>query len=96
MVTEHQQELIDEIMDSFDFDTVSTMMLSVGFGWYASEYPNGSIYELKKFCRKHLKTICEGDFCISATGGFVWEKGVEDGQEWLKMSFVPEEIDTYN
>jgi len=95
-MTEKQQDAIDEIMDNFNFETCSEMMLAVDFGWYAKEYPKGDVPELRKFARKHLRELCKSEFKMTGTGGFEFEKGEdEESGFWLTMSFIPESISTY-
>ena len=82
MITEQQQEAIDEIMDWFDFERVHDVMSYLNWEWR----DNGvsSIQEMKQTARKLLKEAIM-EKVITATGGFYAEYGDSVG---LKLSFV--------
>jgi hypothetical protein len=82
-----RQEQIDEVMDWFDFERVSKMMLSVEFGWYFTDHPNGCISSLREHGRDLLKRAIKRNQLV-ATGGF--EADARRGQ--LSLSFIPDEI----
>jgi len=82
-----RQEQIDDIMDWFEFERASEMMLAVNFGWYYKDHPEGCIPTLRKHCRDLLKSAVKRNQLV-ATGGF--EADAREGM--LSLSFAPEEM----
>lgn len=39
MLTEKQQEIVDEIMDNFDFEKVHKVMVALNWGWHGNGVP---------------------------------------------------------
>ena len=88
MLTEKQQEVIDEIMDNFDFEKVHKAMTALDWKW-GKGIPD--VWELKKSARRLLKTSIEENTCIG-TGGFLVDK---DG-DYISLKFVVAEWDNYD
>ena len=86
MTTEEQQELIDGVMDWFDFRDVVKMLNATQYGWWAKE-PEQSEPILREHCRKHLISTIKSSSKFSSTGGFE----VDARYNQLTLRFVPEE-----
>ena len=86
------QELIDDIMDSFDFDKVHKVMEFLDWKWANNlkieEIPE--IYEIRKFARNLLKE-CIAEKTVIESGGFraSYENKI------LRLDFVVEEYESY-
>lgn len=89
MLTEEQQEVIDEIMDNFDFERVHKTMVALKWGWWNIGVPELS--DIKKSARRLLKTSIEENTCVG-TGGFLVEK---EG-DYISLKFVVAEWDNYD
>ena len=85
MITEQQQEAIDEIMDWFDFERVHDVMSYLNWEWRDNGVP--SIQEMKQTARKLLKESLMEKTTVG-TGGFYVEYGFDSEGENLKLSFV--------
>lgn len=74
-----KQDLIDEILDEFDFDKVKQVMDALQWEWSmdsGSRVPE--IPEMRKFARRLLKEVVEKPpYYYSGTGGFHAEKGAD-------------------
>jgi hypothetical protein len=84
-----EQEMIDEIMDCFEFEKVHKTMVALDWKWVScKEVPE--LHEIKKAAREHLKrAIAEG---TSWSGGF---RATYDGNiNVLELMFVVEDWDT--
>jgi hypothetical protein len=88
-MTPKQQDALDNIMDSFDFDQVHKVMVFLNWKWANGK---GSLevpekYELRSEARRLLKMAIEEKTTVS-TGGFIAEyrEGEEGG--WMDLKFV--------
>jgi hypothetical protein len=88
-MTPKQQDALDNIMDSFDFDKVHKVMVFLNWKWAnmdgGIEIPEK--YELRSEARRLLKMAIEEKTTVS-TGGFLAEyrEGEEGG--WMDLKFV--------
>jgi hypothetical protein len=80
------QEQIDNIMDSFEFDKVQTVMTALDWKWYLHEDIPG-IIEIKQSARKTLNSL-KNENRMSGSGGFyaTKEEGEELGKPWVRIS----------
>lgn len=81
MITQKQQELIDDIMDNFNFEKVHKVMKFLNWTWWDNKlekYINPTIQELRSNARKKLKRILEENHASIGSGGFVARK-YDDG-----------------
>jgi hypothetical protein len=85
MIAEKQQEVIDEIMDSFDFERVYKVMQHLNWEWVNVGVPE--IYDIKKQARRLLKEAIKLKTSIS-TGGFCVTYDVDDEYDTIDLSFV--------
>lgn len=73
------QEVIDEVLDNFDFEKVEKVMNAIHWRWAMSEEPDGipTIAEMRKTARKLLKDLSvykkEENINQTGTGGFYAE-----------------------
>jgi hypothetical protein len=82
------QEQIDEVMDSFDFESVEKIMHSLNWEWSTGEGMNKEIpdqYEIRKSARERMRAAAKVGY--SSSGGFSARliEGEEGGQKWLLM-----------
>ena len=94
MITEREQEAIDNIMDYFDFDKVLKTMIALDWKWVKENHKDindleiPSIERIRKTARKALIRAIEiKDY--TSSGGF--EAEYDDGN--LHLRFVVEEWD---
>lgn len=86
----NNQELIDEIMDEFDFDRVYKTMVALNWTWHSTNgVPN--ISDLRKSARGLLKSAVEYDQVMVSSGGFVAYK--EDGILGLRFELTDYETE---
>ena len=94
MLTEREQEAIDNIMDYFEFDKVLKTMIALDWKWVKEDYKSlddletPSIERIRKTARKALMRAIEIKDYTSG-GGF--EAEYDDGNLYLR--FVVEEWD---
>lgn len=81
MITQRQQELIDDIMDNFNFEKVHKVMDFLNWTWWdletMKEYAP-TIQDIRSCARKKLKRILEENHASIESGGFVARK-YDDG-----------------
>ena len=85
-----EQDMIDEVMDNFDFESVQKMMAAVDWRWGNEEGGDSvpDVADLRQSARRMIKdTFKEGVFAISS-GGFQ----VERGEDYIRLSWGPEYI----
>ena len=94
MLTEREQEAIDNIMDYFDFDKVLKTMIALDWKWVKENHKDindleiPSIERIRKTARKALMRAIEiKDY--TSSGGF--EAEYNDGS--LSLKFVVEQWD---
>lgn len=104
------QELIDDVMDNFNFHKVHKVMKFLNWTWGFSANGVPEIYELKETARRLLNeclydliqhgedtwNISTGGFCVRATN--YKDAEVEDDDSFrlsLKLSFELEDWDVY-
>lgn len=99
---ELKTEIINDIMDSFDFRYVSDIIKQFEMGLYDCDSNSIFIpdeYEIRKFVRRNLRKCADEEITI-ITGRFefCYYSGIEDGIPWLKINlkFVPVESTNYD
>ncbi len=77
------QDQMDEIMDSFEFDKIHSVMRHLDWEWRDSGVPDE--YEIRQSARRTMRSAieCNG---TSSTGGFtaIVEDNTEDG--WVRLN----------
>jgi hypothetical protein len=76
------QEQMDEIMDSFEFDKVLSVMQHLNWEWKDAGVPDE--YEIRKSARRTIKSAIEYNG-TSSTGGFtaIVDDNPDDG--WVRL-----------
>jgi hypothetical protein len=90
-ITEHQQDLIDQIMDEFNFERVHSTMKHLNWGWGCpATVP--SLTELRTYARNMLRSLLLEGHHSTDCGGFKAEyfKKSKHWGEQLKLSFTLE------
>lgn len=88
-MTPKQQDALDNIMDSFDFDQVHKVMVFLDWKWANM---NGGLeipekYELRSEARRLLKMAVE-EKTTASTGGFIAEYSEGEDGGWMDLKFV--------
>lgn len=97
MLTEQQQEWIDEIMDSFDFERVHKTMVALDWGWATDEMTIEvpDIKRIRSEARSMMKRCletCTEEGTGVGTGGFT---AMFHG-DGLTLRFVVEDYGAWN
>jgi hypothetical protein len=80
-------DLIEDIMNDFDFDKVRKVMVVLNWHWSQVEQ-TPTVDEMKRTARRLLRDLCENDeIDFVSTGGF--EASKRDGG--LELRFIAEE-----
>ena len=88
------EEIIEDILDEFDFGKVQKAMELLEWTWgHPPEYP--SIGELRKAARNLLKWLIPHESGGTGTGGFHAEKRTFEGSPYYSLSFVLTSWDNY-
>ena len=83
----NDEEIIEDILDEFDFGEVQKAMELLEWTWESSpRYP--SLGELRKKARSLLKWLATRESGEIATGGFYAEKRTLEGKPYYRLSFV--------
>lgn len=81
MITQKQQELIDDIMDNFNFEKVHKVMTFLNWTWYNLETMKEyipTIQEIRSSARDRLKTVLLEKYGYCESGGLVARKYDDD------------------
>jgi hypothetical protein len=83
-----KQELIDEVMDNFDFSRVAKVMEALDWTWFGYGVPAEP--DIRSAVRKHLSTVygtakIQGRKYGMATGGFSYEYDPQNSE--LSLAF---------
>lgn len=86
-----KQELIDEVMDNFDFGKVAKTMKALGWVWATTDFYVPEESEIRKHARELLSTVYDGAIrgesdCTTGTGGF--EATYEIDHKMLSLKFI--------
>lgn len=81
-----KQDLIDDIMDNFDFEQVHKAMALLDWKWgMGKEERIPDVSELRKYARNRLKEAISNPNHYSSSGGFVAKQDKDGGLELLFM-----------
>jgi hypothetical protein len=86
-----KQELIDEVMDNFDFGKVANVMLALNWVWATTKYEVPEEAEIRKHARTLLTLTYENAIKVGrgytvGTGGF--EANYDIDHKMLSLKFV--------
>ena len=93
-------EIIDDIMDNFDFDKVHEAMSLLGWRWWIRETDSLDIPDIPRLrnrargLMKEAMNSTQPEYDI-ATGGFQVHKETIEGEVFLSLSFVLTEWNNY-
>lgn len=87
-MTEQERDLIDEVLDNFDFEKVKKVTDALNGTWSDSDIVP-EIYDLRKLARRLLKDAIKENLPQIATGGF--RAGYSD--KILSLEFIVAEWD---
>lgn len=85
-----EEQIIEDILDEFDFDKVHKVMEFLNWTWVSRESPNipPTVGQLRKKARSlMLYCLNKGDQSI-ATGGFWVTKRILGGTPFYRLQFV--------
>lgn len=87
---------VDEIMDSFDFRKVASVMKHLNWTWHDSKTPPDE-YEIRSKARKLMRQAIEQDES-TLSGGFAVaiRSGEENGKKWTAIDLAFEIESTFN
>ena len=93
-----ENEIIEDILDEFDFAKVQEVMIALDWTWFESgvspaEVP--TLGKLRKKARMLLKDCIKHDEYSTATGGLWASKRTFDGQSYYRLQFVVSSWDNY-
>lgn len=79
---------VDEIMDSFDFRRVESVMKDLNWTWKESKIPPDE-YEIRKEARNIMRVAIKSGESVS-TGGFIARliSGEENGEKWARIDLA--------
>jgi hypothetical protein len=93
IMNKDKQEILDAIMDEFNFHSVHEVMEHLNWRWGLEDVP--TVGELRKCARKLLKRVLtDKDVTFSATGGFRAQGNQE--KDWARLSFELESWEADN
>lgn len=91
-----KQEVINDVLDRFDFDSVEEVMHMTGWVWGVGRTEHiPTKYEMRRFAKELLEDAIN-DLSSWESGGFrasSWKEG--DGQLRAKLEFVFSQTETY-
>ena len=93
MFPQTDEEIIEDILDKFDFGKVQKAMELLEWTWAGQGYPKiGEMRETARGLLKNLKSLDEGGV---GTGGFLARKRTIEGEPFYELSFVLTSWDNY-
>lgn len=93
-----EEQIIEDILDEFDFAKVLNVMELLDWKWGGISSPPEvpSLGQLRKRARSLMKYCIGHDGYVTATGGFHVQKETFDGLPFYSLKFVVTEWDNYN
>jgi hypothetical protein len=92
-----EEQIIEDILDEFDFDRVHKVMEFLDWGWTDGSRPLEvpTIGQLRKRARTLLRSLIGKEDNGTATGGFWVTKKTFDGEPFYRLQFVLSSWDNY-
>lgn len=89
----NKQEIIDEIMDFFDFERVHKVMEALNWTWTATNGNVPEVCQLRRQVRSMLNLLIDKNLESLETGGFSVTK---DSNGYIKCSFIVDSWEAKN
>ena len=89
-----EEQIIEDILDEFDFSKVQEVMEALHWTWHDSD-GTPTLGQLRKKARFLLKECMNVPEFSTATGGFWASKKTFDGQPYYRLQFVVANWDNY-
>ena len=87
------ENLLDEIMDNFDFEKVAKVMETLNWTWLGAD-TSPTVEELQNMAGNLLWDVCNADYDVVSAGGFEASKDFSDPDDpYVALRFVVEEWD---
>ena len=90
-----ERDIIDDILDNFDFEKVHETMSLLGWCWNREEYGVPSIIALRKEARKLMNSCLGHKEFYTSCGGLHVQKETIDDIPFYRLMFVVTEGDNY-
>jgi hypothetical protein len=92
-----EEQIIDDILDEFDFGKVMQVMEHLDWKWGGISSPPEvpSLGQLRKRARSLMKYCIGHDEYVTATGGFHVRKETFEGQPYYQLQFVVTDWNNY-
>ena len=92
-----EEEIIEDILDEFDFNKVSKVMEFLNWGWTDGNFVLAvpTIGQLRKRARTLMQSFIGKEDGMVATGGFWITKKTFDGEPFYRLHFVLSSWDNY-
>ena len=89
-------DLIEDILDDFDFDRVQKVMEALQWTWHDTYPEIPRISQMRKLARSLMKLCIEHEEYTTTTGGFWVQKRTFEGCPYYRIMFVVSEWDNYD
>ena len=90
-----EEQIIEDILDEFDFEKVRQTMEALQWVWHDAEHGVPTIGQMRKRARFLMKECMNVPEFYTATGGFHVFKRTFDGLPFYRLMFVVSEWDNY-
>lgn len=90
-----EEDIIDDILDEFDFGKVQQVMEHLNWTWHDSDGVP-TLGQLRKQARFLMKECLDHEEYTTATGGFWVQKRTFDGLPYYRLIFAVTEWDNYD
>jgi hypothetical protein len=90
-----EEQIIEEILDEFDFSKAQEVMVCLKWVWHDAEHGVPTIGQMRKQARYLMKTCIGHEKFATATGGLHVQKETFDGLPYYSLKFVVTDWDNY-
>ena len=91
----NENDIIEDILDEFDFGRVQQVMEHLNWTWYDSAGVP-TLGHMRKTARRLMRECIKHEDYYTATGGFFVQKRTFDGLPFYRLMFVVSEWDNYD
>lgn len=94
---QNELDIIEDILDEFDFDKVHEVMTHLHWTWHTDFPPPEvpTVGQLRKRARELMKSLLDQKEGGTSTGGFWASKKTFDGEPFYRLQFVVSTWDNY-